>query len=93
MSATEQRLASRPADTWGEYYSPRNQMILAVAGATEVAGYREWQALGRQVRKGEHAIALGAPVVVKDKETGQPKVVNMRTVSVFDISQTDEISL
>jgi hypothetical protein len=66
-------------------------LVLAAAGATNVAGYREWQEQGRQVRKGEHGIALAAPVVVKDRETGDPRVVNMKTVTVFDISQTDAI--
>lgn len=82
-------MTSRTADTWTEHYSPRNVLTLAAAGATDVAGYREWQQLGRQVRRGEHGIALVAPVVKKDKDTGETRVVNMGTVTVFDISQTD----
>jgi hypothetical protein len=30
-------------------------------GATHVAGYKAWQKLGRQVRKGEHGIRILAP--------------------------------
>lgn len=82
---------SRTVDTWADHYSPRNALILAASGATNVAGYREWKQLGRQVRKGEHGIKLAAPVVVKDKDTGEPKVVNVKTATVFDISQTDEL--
>ncbi len=32
--------------------------------ATQVAGFRRWQELGRQVRKGEKAIRILAPMVV-----------------------------
>ncbi|MPZ53569.1 MAG: hypothetical protein GEU79_12690 [Acidimicrobiia bacterium] len=39
-----------------------------------VAGYRRWQTLGRQVRKGEKAIGILAPVTRKD-ETDEPVVV------------------
>lgn len=61
--------------------------------ASQVAGYRAWQALGRQVRKGERAIKILAPCVrkVEDKETGEQarRVVAFRAVSVFDVSQTE----
>src|SRR5712691_6492155 len=60
--------------------------------ASQVAGYRAWQALGRQVQKGERAIKILAPCVrkVEDKETGEQarRVVAFRAVNVFDISQT-----
>ena len=37
-------------------------LILSQRGdATRVAGYRTWQGLGRQVRKGEHGIMIFAP--------------------------------
>ena len=85
-------MTPRKQRDFGEHYSPRNEMLLVLAGATEVAGYREWQEAGRQVRKGEHGIQLTAPVVKKDAETGEARVVNVRTVTVFDVSQTDEIA-
>ena len=81
----------RSVDEFADYYSPRNALILAAAGAQLVAGYREWQQHGRQVRKGEHGIRIAAPVVVKDKKTGESKTVNMKETSVFDVSQTDPI--
>jgi antirestriction protein ArdC len=61
--------------------------------ATEVAGFRTWQALGRQVRKGERSIRILAPMSVKDRdaageETGE-RITFFRSVSVFDIAQTD----
>ena len=57
--------------------------------ATQVAGYKVWQSLGRQVRKGEHGLRILAPLAVKDKENGETNIKGFRGVSVFDISQTD----
>ena len=44
-------------------YSPTNQLLIYVQrpDATRVAGFTTWQALGRQVRKGEKGIAILAP--------------------------------
>lgn len=72
------------------HYSPRNVQTLLMAGATLVAGYREWQLAGRQVRKGEKGIPLTAPVTKKDPETGEARMVSISTAYVFDVSQTDE---
>lgn len=66
--------------------------------ATHVAGYRTWQKLGRQVRKGERGIRIfgGRDVTetVEDDKTGEEKE-QRRTrffpVSVFDMGQTDPV--
>lgn len=71
--------------------------------ASQVAGYTTWQSVGRQVRRGEKAIRVMAPVIRKAKDldpnaqartdpTGQirtKQIVGFRSVSVFDIGQTD----
>ncbi len=88
-AADTERRAPRRRDDWPAHYRARNQLILLTSGATEVAGYREWQSFGRQVRKGEHGIALLAPIVRKDKDTGDARVVSVKTTTVFDVSQTD----
>ena len=57
--------------------------------ATRVAGYKTWQKLGRQVRKGEHGIRILAPCRVKvaewegsETERGSAfRVVGFRCVS------------
>lgn len=76
-------------------YSFRNLFLIfsQCPDARMVAGYRKWQAIGRQVRKGERSIAILAPMLLKDEQTGDKKLVGYRTVSVFDIGQTngDEI--
>ena len=45
------------------HYSLRNQLLIAAQAphATRVAGFTTWQRLGRQVLKGERAIAILAP--------------------------------
>ncbi|MEK6674119.1 MAG: ArdC-like ssDNA-binding domain-containing protein [Planctomycetota bacterium] len=63
--------------------------------AIRVAGYRTWQSLGRQVRKGEHGIMIFAPCPWKREretdsgETEIEKGIFFRAVHVFDIGQTD----
>lgn len=62
--------------------------------ASHVAGYRMWQRLGRQVRRGEHGIRILAPCTyrVRDEDTeGDPRHVvrGWRVVNVFDLAQTD----
>lgn len=52
-------------------YSPTNVLLISAQRpeATRVAGYRAWAQLGRQVRKGEHGIAILAPVL-RRKDSG-----------------------
>jgi antirestriction protein ArdC len=76
-------------------YSFGNCMLIAMQrpDAEQVAGFKAWQQLGRQVRKGEKAIRILAPMVVKEhdangSETGDTFTL-FRAVPVFDVSQTD----
>src|SRR3989442_13810603 len=76
-------------------YSFGNTLMIAMQrpDATRVAGYKAWQKLGRQVRKGEKGITILAPMAVKEKddngdETGKVRTF-FRAVKVFDLSQTD----
>ena len=88
-------------------YSFNNVMLtmLQKPEATMIAGYRAWQAMGHQVRRGEKAIKILGPVTRKvelvDRRTGEPirdndgrtqyvrQLVGVRPVSVFDASQVD----
>ena len=77
-------------------YSANNCLLILVQrpDATRVAGYRKWQQLGRQVRKGEKGIKILAPIsrrVAEDEETGEivRALVGFKTATVFDVSQTD----
>lgn len=76
-------------------YSFRNVVLIAMQApdATRVAGYRKWQELGRQVRKGERGIVILAPLTRKTAAEGDveavSRVVGFTGASVFDLAQTD----
>jgi antirestriction protein ArdC len=79
-------------------YSLNNLLLIYTQrpDATRVAGYRTWQSLGRQVRRGEQGIAILAPCTYRpaddsDEQTGTPARVlrGFKVVHVFDIDQTD----
>lgn len=77
-------------------YSPSNCFLILCQrpDATRVAGYRKWQEFGRQVRKGEKAIRIFAPIMVRktdeDSDEGTKRqLVGFRLAPVFDISQTE----
>ena len=50
-------------------YSFNNTLLIAMQrpGATLVTGYRNWQTMGRQVKKGEKGITILAPAPIKRK--------------------------
>jgi antirestriction protein ArdC len=79
-------------------YSPTNvAMILKQRpDATQVAGFRVWQSMGRQVRKGSKGIAIWAPCSYKverqdaDGEITEAKALGgFRLAHVFDVADTD----
>jgi antirestriction protein ArdC len=79
-------------------YSWRNVLLILsqCPAGTRVAGYRTWQSLDRQVKKGEKAIRIIAPAYSRKKErdeqTGEDverQVTFFQGASVFDISQTE----
>lgn len=73
-------------------YSASNQLMIYLQrpDATQVAGYRQWQSMGRQVLKGEKGLKIFAPMTRKDRENNdEVKLVGFKLVSVFDVSQTE----
>ena len=100
--AAEQLLTSEGWERWVRVrsrnglarYSVNNQLLIAVArpDATFVAGFRSWLELGYQVRKGEKAIWILAPLKIKERdrvsgeETGDTRTL-FRAVPVFDRAQ------
>jgi antirestriction protein ArdC len=75
------------------HYSPGNVMLILLArpNAQQVAGYRTWQQVGRQVRKGERGIAILAPMFIRlEKDNPDSKtLVRFKVVYVFDLAQTE----
>ena len=81
-------------------YSFNNRMTLALYGAQAVAGYRTWQSLGFQVRKGSVGIPIFSPVIVKKKaqerdedeeDESSEKLIGFSIRYVFDITQVEEM--
>jgi antirestriction protein ArdC len=81
-------------------YSFGNILLIMLQNprSTHVAGYRTWQNLGRQVRKGEKGITIVAPMIIRKKDDNadddlrdekKNTFVRFKAVRVFDISQTD----
>jgi len=88
-------------------YSIGNVILIGLQrpSATRVAGYRAWQQLGRQVREGERAIRILAPIVWRKRKERQQQearegeaehenadseeLLAFRPCAVFDVSQTE----
>ena len=80
-------------------YSWLNRVILYCHGATNVKGFRQWNAINRSVKRGEKAIWIIAPKLKKVKKEvevqGKKEVTEKSTlygfmaVPVFDLAQTE----
>jgi hypothetical protein len=83
-------------------YSPNNVMLIHAQHAqafeegrvptpdpTYVAGYRTWQALGRQVERGQHGYTVLAPLRATRREAHDPKG-NVRVLGRRDTPAADE---
>lgn len=79
-----------PFDAWSF-----NNRILALAqtGSTDCRGYRQWQKVERQVRKGEKAAYILGPMTIKktDEETREETfvLIGFKAIAVFSYDQTD----
>jgi hypothetical protein len=76
------------------HYSLHNLWLILMAcpEATQVAGFQAWRSLNRFVRKGEHGIAILAPIIVKEEtkdKDPKPFLRGFKVVFVFDASQTE----
>lgn len=79
-------------------YSLNNTLLIWAQrpDASRVAGYRQWENLGRHVRKGEKSVKIFGystrKVTEQDEKTGEDKISSrpfFPVLSVFDIGQTE----
>ncbi|MEK3977365.1 ArdC family protein [Psychrobacillus sp. FSL K6-2684] len=76
-------------------YSFRNMMLIRaqMPHARFIASFLKWKELNRSVRKGEKALRVLAPRIIKeiDEASGieESKLIGYTSVPVFDVSQTD----
>ncbi len=82
-----------PSDHW----SLGNRILQLLQGTEDARGYKQWQSVGRQVKKGSHAIHILAPMTFKihekDEKTGEDveKIVvkGYRPIPVFKYEDTE----
>lgn len=78
-------------------WSWSNQLLTALAGYDDARGFRQWQDVGRHVKKGEHGFPILCPVQKKirktDTDTGESSefmaTVGFTSTVVFGYEQTD----
>lgn len=87
-------------------FSPRNAILISLqsqsrgTNISKLAGYRNWQTIGRQVSKGQLGYKILAPMFAPKSDESQfranetsspksqPRVIGYRWVQVFDVTQT-----
>lgn len=86
-----------PADSW----SLNNRLLLLMSETSDARGYRQWQQVGRQVKKGAKALYILAPVVRnvaitetepktgEEVKTTKPLIVGWKTIPVFAYEDTE----
>jgi hypothetical protein len=82
-------------------WSLGNQLLAIRAGTTDARGYRQWQEVGRHVKKGARSFRILGPVLAKREEkdaaTGETRarqaLVGYRMIPVFRIQDTDGMPL
>ncbi|MEV7177874.1 ArdC-like ssDNA-binding domain-containing protein [Kitasatospora sp. NPDC093679] len=97
------KLAQRAGTEIGRYsFANMITIMMQCPQATAVCSFKQWKERGRQVRKGEKAIRIWAPMtgVRRDERTGEPvtndqgeekRWLRFKLVPVFDISQTEPL--
>jgi N-terminal domain of anti-restriction factor ArdC len=78
-------------------WSWANQLIVALAGHSDARGFRQWQDVGRHVKKGERSVSILVPLTKRverdNAETGQTDtftaLYGFKSAGVFGLSQTD----
>ena len=76
-----------------EPYSARNSLLIKLQdpGATICAGFLEWKKQGRSVRRGETGRIILVPIIFKNAK--EEDKIRFKSDYVFDISQTEELSI
>lgn len=78
-----------PCHSW----SWRNRLIAALHGTTDARGFRQWEQVGRKVKKGQKAFYILAPLAKTkvDEDTGEEKRIlyGFKGTPVFALEQTE----
>jgi antirestriction protein ArdC len=78
-----------PASRW----SLLNRMLMFFAGTSDARGFRQWQEVGRHVKKGSKAFTILAPRFMKkdteDQEEAKTILAGFLAVAVFRVEDTE----
>ncbi len=78
-----------PSSNWSRF----NRLIMFLQGTADARGYKQWDSVGRHVKKGSKAIHILAPryIVEKDEKTNEPKkkMVGFIGIPVFRYEDTE----
>lgn len=82
-------LSTKPSSRW----SLGNRILMLMAGTSDARGYRQWEVVGRSVKRGAKSIAIFAPLTktVEDASSGKTKTIifGFRPIPVFRIEDTE----
>ncbi len=75
-------------------WSWSNQMMCALNGTGDARGYRQWQGVGRHVKKGGRAFHILVPITIRKSAQGNEDedayaVIGFKAAPVFGFDQTD----
>src|SRR4030067_153556 len=77
-----------PASRW----SLLNRTLMFISGTSDARGYRQWQEVGRHVKKGSKAITILAPRFIRkqteEDEEAKSILVGFLSVPVFKVEDT-----
>jgi hypothetical protein len=82
-------------------WSWSNQLLVALCGHSDASGYRQWEAVGRHVLKGQHGFPILVPLLRKSErtnaDTGETQersyLCGFRHSIVFGLDQTEGAGL
>ena len=80
-----------PDDAPASKWSFANRVLAySLCNHADCRGYRQWESVGRHVRRGEHGGYIFAPRMIKDKEKeDETRLAGWLTISVFGAEQTE----
>lgn len=90
-------ILSRASDAPSAKWSAGNQALMIAAGTMDARGFRQWEEVGRRVKKGAKALYIFAPRTVKrveiDETTGEEieryVLIGFTTTPVFRVEDTE----
>lgn len=91
-AALAQVFIRRKIDVPSKHWTWTNRTVGILRGHVYAAGFRQWEALGRHVRKGERSFHILAPKLKKDEDAGSEEnhmvLVGYQPIAVFGYLQT-----